>query len=45
MAILYGFSEKKVDFLKVKKLSGYYPVRECQGEHDPLFVKTHTFFG
>ncbi len=43
MAILYGFSEKKVDFLKVKKLSGYYPVRECQGEHDPLFVKTHTF--
>lgn len=44
MAIQYGFSEKKIDFIKVRGLSGYYPVRECRGEHDPLFVKTHTFF-
>ncbi|UUI38031.1 neutral/alkaline non-lysosomal ceramidase N-terminal domain-containing protein [Oceanobacillus oncorhynchi] len=44
MVIRYGFSEKKINYIKVKGLSGYYSVRECKGEHDPLFVKTHTFF-
>lgn len=34
MVIRYGFSEKKINYIKVKGLSGYYPVRECKGEHD-----------
>ncbi|WP_077604204.1 neutral/alkaline non-lysosomal ceramidase N-terminal domain-containing protein [Oceanobacillus sojae] len=43
MTFLYGYSEKELDSNLITELSGYYPIRKCEGQHDSLFVKAHVF--
>lgn len=38
-----GFSRRKITPTGLIKLSGYYPLREADGVHDDLWVRSHVF--
>ncbi|MBU5268110.1 hypothetical protein [Virgibacillus proomii] len=44
MSIKFAFSQKEIDINIVTYLSGYFPIRKCNGLNDNLIIKTNTFF-
>lgn len=44
MPIKFGYASTEIPIKKNSYLSGYYPIRKCKGTHDPLYIKSNTFY-
>lgn len=44
MTIKFGYGQSKLKLKNNQYLSGYAPIRKCEGEHDELGIKTNVFF-
>ena len=44
MTIKFGYEQSKLKLKKNQYLSGYAPIRKCEGIHDDLGIKTNVFF-